>query len=84
VIRAALALLLVMLPVVAEACAACISSPFGDRTYTWPYLILILVPFAVAAVIVGVMVRVTGVGMSDLRRWLTRVFHSAAREEETT
>ena len=83
-IRALLASILVAAPVAAEACATCISSPFGDRTYNWPYLVLILVPFAVAAVIGGVMVRVTGVGVSDLRQWLTRVLHPPAREEETT
>jgi hypothetical protein len=82
--RVALALCLLSVPALAEACASCISSAFGDRTYNWPYLVLILVPFAVAAVIGGIMVRVTGFGFSDLRQWVTRVFHPAASEEETT
>jgi hypothetical protein len=84
VIRASLAVAMLLLPVVAEACPTCISSPFGDRTFGWAYLILFLVPFALAAVIGGVMIRVTGVGLSDLRHWLARLFHPAAREEETT
>ena len=80
----ALALLLLSVPAFAEACASCISSAYGDRTYNWPYLVLILVPFAVATVIGVIMIRVTGVGVADLRQWLTRVFHPAVREEETT
>ena len=51
---------MLLLPAVAEACATCIASPFGDRTYNWPYLGLILLPFAVAAVIGGVLARVSG------------------------
>ncbi|MBM3217550.1 MAG: hypothetical protein FJZ38_02520 [Candidatus Rokubacteria bacterium] len=43
------------------ACATCIASPFGDRTYNWPYLMLILLPFVVAAVIGGVLAHVNGV-----------------------
>lgn len=82
--RAALALGLILLPAVADACPTCISSPFGDRTFGWAYLMLFLVPFALAAVIGAVIVRTTGVGMSDFRRWLAGVFHPAAREEETT
>jgi hypothetical protein len=82
--RAALTLALLLLPAAAEACASCISSPFGDRTYNWPYLVLILPPFALLAVIGGVMIRVTGARFSDLRPWLTRVLHPEARQEETT
>jgi hypothetical protein len=86
--RAALGLALLLLPAAAEACASCISSPFGDRTYNWPYLVLILLPFALLAVIGGVMMRVTGASFSDLRPWLARIFHPAdhpeARQEETT
>ena len=82
--RALGAAAMMLLPAAAEACATCIASPFGDRTYNWPYLVLILVPFALAAVIGGVMVRVTGARVSDLRRWVARRFHPAARQEETT
>ena len=72
---------MLVVPAAAEACASCISSPFGDQSYNWPYLVLILVPFAAAAVIGGVMMRVTGARFSDLRPWLTRVLHPAAQEE---
>ena len=73
-----------LLPAVAEACATCISSPYGDRTYNWPYLALILLPFSVALVIGGVLARANGVSVSMLRRRLTRLVHPAARQEETT
>ena len=76
--------ILILLPAVAEACATCISSPYGDRTYNWPYLALIVLPFAVAAVIGGVLAHVNGVSVSTLRRRLTRLVHPAARQEETT
>jgi hypothetical protein len=39
----------------ALACAVCIGSAFGDRSYTWPYLGLILMPFVVAAAVIGVL-----------------------------
>ena len=79
--RAALALAMLVVPAAAEACASCISSPFGDQSYNWPYLVLILVPFVAAAVIGGVMMRVTGARFSDLRPWLARVLHPAPQEE---
>ena len=47
------ALALVLTPRVAVACATCMASPFGDRTYTWPYLGLILLPFVLIAAVVG-------------------------------
>jgi len=55
-VRRALAagvLLVLGLPRSAVACAVCIGSAFGDRGYTWPYIGLILMPFIVAAGIVG-------------------------------
>ena len=79
--RVALALAMLVVPAAAEACASCISSPFGDQSYNWPYLVLILLPFALLTVIGGVMMRVTGAHFSDLRPWLTRVLHPAAQEE---
>jgi len=75
-----------ILPASAEACATCIGSPFGDRTYNWPYLVLILVPFGVAAVVAGVMMRVTGVSLRMLAHALARLVHPdpEARHKETT
>jgi uncharacterized integral membrane protein len=79
-----LVLALILLPRVAEACATCIASPYGDRTYNWPYLFLIVLPFAVAVVVGGVLVHANGgLRAFSLRRVLRRL-HPAARQEETT
>ena len=80
--RAGALVALLLLPAAAEACATCISSPFGDRAYSWPYLFLIALPFTVAAVIGGVLFRVSGVSASALLRRLTR--KGVPRQEETT
>jgi len=48
-------LALLLTPRSALACATCIASPFGDQTYTWPYLGLILLPFGLIAAIVGIL-----------------------------
>jgi hypothetical protein len=40
---------------IADACPWCLSSAGGDQTSTWPYLVLILVPFLVALVIGAVL-----------------------------
>ena len=37
----------------AAACAVCLGNAFGDRSYTWPYLGLILMPFVVGGAILG-------------------------------
>jgi hypothetical protein len=58
---AALALSLALLSD-AAACASCIGSPYGDRTYNLAYLGLILMPFAV----------VLTVGAVITRSWWTR------------
>ena len=39
--------MLMILPRVAAACASCINSAYGDRTYNVAYLGLILTPFVV-------------------------------------
>jgi hypothetical protein len=48
------AAILVLLPDVAAACATCVSSAFGDRTYNWAYLGLLVMPFALTAVVGGI------------------------------
>ena len=56
--RPALVVLTLLLgPRAAAACATCLSSPYGDRTYNWGFLGLFLMPFVVAAVIGGVLAR---------------------------
>ena len=86
--RALLGLGLLLLPTTVEACAMCISSAFGDRSYTWPYLMLILIPFGAMAVIGSVFMHVTGARLSDLRPWLKGIVSPAAHpedpQEETT
>jgi hypothetical protein len=41
----------------AAACTWCMSSAFGDRSFTWPYLILLLAPFVVGTAIALVLAR---------------------------
>jgi hypothetical protein len=54
--RTALPVLALLLwPRLAAACATCLSTPYGDRTYNWAFLGLILTPFAVAATIGAVL-----------------------------
>ena len=47
-------------PRAAFACATCISSGFGDRSYTWAYFGLLLMPFVVAVAIVVTLVWYAG------------------------
>jgi hypothetical protein len=52
---ARLAFLVVALaPRAAWACATCAFSAYGDRTFNWAFIGLILTPFAVGAGIAGV------------------------------
>jgi hypothetical protein len=53
--RTLLALALTLVPERAVACAVCISSAFGDRSYSWPYYGLLLMPFIVAGAVIGVL-----------------------------
>jgi len=47
--RAAIMTAFALVPASAEACATCIASAYGDRTFNWAFLGLLLVPFLVAA-----------------------------------
>jgi hypothetical protein len=42
-------------PDVAAACATCVSSAYGDRTFNWAYGGLLLAPFVVALVVGAVL-----------------------------
>jgi hypothetical protein len=53
-------------PASASACTWCVASAFGDRTFNWPYLSLILAPFIVAVVIGVVLARSFGVELRAL------------------
>jgi len=46
---------MILAPRAVLACASCISTPFGDQSYTWPYLGLILLPFGLIAAIAGIL-----------------------------
>lgn len=50
-----LGLVLVLAPRAAFACATCVASAYGDRTFNWAFLGLLLMPFAVAVGIAGVL-----------------------------
>jgi hypothetical protein len=54
-LAAVTAALLVLHPRLATACPACVSSPYGDRTYNVAYIGLLLVPFLLALVIGGIL-----------------------------
>lgn len=83
--RAGLAVLAAALavPRVAAACPTCVSSGFGDRSYSWAYLGLILMPFVVATVIVAVLAWYAGWRWRDvvqrLSAWTARLRHRPER-----
>jgi len=68
------ALALILTPRLALACATCIASPFGDRTYTWPYLGLILLPFILIAAVVGILAYLAGYRPRTVARRLAARF----------
>ncbi len=54
--RAALvALVLTLSPAVALACPGCLSSAYGDRTFNWAFLGLLIMPFVLAAAVGGIL-----------------------------
>lgn len=52
---ARLAILIAVAPGPAHACATCLGSAYGDRTFNLAFLSLLVMPFAVSAVIAGVL-----------------------------
>jgi hypothetical protein len=77
---AAAVVLVVLFPAIAAACATCVSSAFGDRSYNWAYLGLVLMPFALTAV-VGVIIAVR---MGWRPRLGQMFFFPARKSRETT
>jgi hypothetical protein len=51
------AVLLALAPGTALACASCVSSAFGDRSYNWAFLGLVLLPFVVVGIVGGLIAR---------------------------
>jgi hypothetical protein len=60
-VLAGAALVPALWPVVAAACASCVASAYGDRSFNWGYFGLLLLPFALTAVIGGVIAWSAGV-----------------------
>ncbi len=68
-------------------CATCISSAWGDRTFNWAYLGLLVLPFVVTAVIAGVLAWSAGYGPRTIARRLAARFAVKDRQDvikETT
>jgi hypothetical protein len=83
--RVALPLVLVaaLLPGLAEACPSCLSSPYGDRSYTWAQAGLLLMPFLVAMV-VGAILAWSFRWRPRLPSMVARVWNRTAHLKETT
>ena len=58
------------------ACAACVSSAYGDRTFNWAYTALMVVPFVVGAAVAAVLAWNAGYRL----RWR----RTTSMNEETT
>jgi hypothetical protein len=56
------ALTLALAPTIVEACASCLDSASGNRSFNGAFVFLMLMPFAVAAVLVGVLAWGLGAG----------------------
>jgi len=54
-VAALVALALTLVPAVALACPGCLSSAYGDRTFNWAFVGLLIMPFLLAAAIGGVL-----------------------------
>jgi hypothetical protein len=70
-----------LVPGLAAACPACLSSPYGDRTYNLAYLGLLLMPFAIGVVIGAILVWSAGYRLDVAR--LRRVFSRHVTLKET-
>ena len=66
--RAILALVLALVPAIAEACAVCVDSAYGDRSFNRAFALFMLTPFVVAAALAGALA------------WLFRARHESAGE----
>ena len=60
-----LVLLPALVPDLASACAVCLDSAWGNRGFGWPFVGLMLAPFAVVAALVGILARAAARGARD-------------------
>ena len=65
------------------ACAWCISAAFGDRTFNWPYLSLIIAPFLVVTAIASALAWQAGIRPRTIVYRLTRRHESRPHKETT-
>lgn len=70
--RALIAAALALVPAPAAACAVCLTSAFGDRSFNWAFVLLMLMPFALAAGIGGVLLFLGGGFGGPLRDLIQR------------
>jgi len=70
--------LVVLAPETALACASCAWSAFGDRSYNWAFVGMLVLPFVVVGVIGGLIVR-------EVRRaqWQCEAQPKASRADES-
>ena len=76
------------MPRLVAACPTCISTGFGDRTYTWAYLGLLLMPFVVAVAITATLAWYAGWRLAHLTdrlsAWRSRRWPRPARADLST
>ena len=65
------------------ACALCISAAFGDRTFNWPYLSLIIAPFLVVTAIASALAWQAGIRPRTIVRRFTHRHESLPHKETT-
>jgi hypothetical protein len=68
---------LLLAPRVASACATCVASAYGDRTFNWAFLGLLLMPFVVGFGIAGVFVARYYAPRAPFLAWRSRSSGSA-------
>jgi len=80
-----LAIVAGLVPTPAAACAMCLTSAYGDRSFNWAFAVLMLMPFAVAAgFCVVLLVLAGGFGGSLpnlLERWRRRARRPKAERQ---
>lgn len=74
------ALTLALLPTMVEACAVCLGSAYGDRSFNWAFALFMLTPFAVAAALAGVLARQLGLRRVALSARCANEFSEGAGE----
>lgn len=80
-----LATVTALVPTPAAACAVCLTSAYGDRSFNWAFAVLMLLPFAVAAGICVALLVVAGSfggSLPDLLpRWCRQLRRSKAERQ---